>query len=50
MSARSKPSDSESDTQESHVLSEQDHDESADETVEELEALIAKEKSKLDEA
>lgn len=50
MSASSKLSDSERDTEESHVLSEQDHDESLDETVEELEALIAKEKSKLDEA
>ena len=50
MSACSKPSDSERDTEESHVLSEQDPDESPDETVEELEALIAKEKSKLEEA
>jgi len=50
MSTPPKLSDSERDTEESHVISDQENDESPDENVEELEALIAEEKSKLDEA
>lgn len=52
MSAR-KHSESERDTEESQVLSEQDHEgheEIPDETAEELEALIAKQESTLDDA
>jgi len=50
MSAQPKLSDSERDTEESHVISDQENDESPDENVEELETLIAEEKSKLDKA
>ena len=55
MSARkhTEHSESERDTEESQVLSDQDHEgheEIPDETMEELEALIAKQESTLDNA
>jgi len=50
MSARANHSESERNTEESHVLSEQDNEEFPDATAEDLEALIAQEKTKLKEA
>lgn len=50
MSARERHNKSERDTEELHVLSEQDNKEFQDETVKELKALIVQEKTKLDEA
>ena len=48
MSASTQHSDnSEPDTEESNLPSDHDHEESPDETIEELEALIVQEKTKL---
>ena len=50
MSAGAKHSESEHDTEESHVLSEQDNKEFPDATAKELEALIVQERTNLNEA